>query len=1044
MLEKGERVCCTWVGSHLILSDDGVDWTGAPRHGTSQSLVERESRGYASPSLQSRPKWIMPGRQYTAPGPSGKTKGKQKAQKRSLNALAIAEKQDPQKQRIRPSRVGKVEEVSEKRKRFDDDNESFEDQEGGQRRSKRVKEVQKDRYGEDIEEGSDNEGNNWKIGAVDSDDDSDLDSDEALGVSDEERFDGFVFRGSSTPKKKAKALNASTEQDGNREAGFDVDLNEDSEANDDDEEESDDFRENAVDLADVLDASEDSHDEQLAKRKMLGADHSSQIDSSASEASDDESSALSLSDAEIDGNDAHKLSTLQTLVSSMAPVGKKEVPYRMPDAQEAITPSEYNLNPRQKLTIADLLPTVTDPTLRRSLKILADGGKKSGSKKSGIPQKLEVPLPKRQQDRLDRSAAYEKSKETLNRWIDTIKHNRRAEHLSFPLVDPAKEGSKFPTKMSATRTKPITDLESTIQNILTESGLSATNGKAEGEQIQAFEELQANKLPIEEVQARRAELRKARELLFREEIKAKRIKKIKSKSYRRVHRKERERNALRDSEALAAAGIELSEDEQERQDRRRAEERMGARYRESKWAKSVRQSGRAAWDEDARDGVTEMARRGEELRRRVEGKAVHDEDESVDSESSSEADDDDSTKEDQSRGVRFKDKLNRLQESNPFLPDSGNSSGLASMKFMQKADEIRRKQNDEDIARLKREIDGELTSEESANDGEIGRRAFGPKSMQTERIVNGEAGFPKGEFEEGQESENEYGRPQAGRSLNAIANGTSHQSQKQSSRPVPVAKPPDRSKSRLADGQIDPEEENPWLTTKPTRKSKSDRKRTSGADENVLITNGPVPMEPAKSSASGPKGTPRKPASPPPQLLDEDSFEGFFSSDSDSPKTPTNQDLIRRAFAGDDVLSSFAAEKAATITSEAPQTISTALPGWGSWTGAGISAKAEKRALASQNRFNKSTLTTMPGIEADKRVDKNLDKVIVNEKRVKKNAKYLAGVLPHPFETKAQYERSLRVPVGPEWTTKEVFQRGTKPRVLLKQGIIGPMEKPLV
>lgn len=46
------------------------------------------------------------------------------------------------------------------------------------------------------------------------------------------------------------------------------------------------------------------------------------------------------------------------------------------------------------------------------------------------------------------------------------------------------------------------------------------------------------------------------------------------------------------------------------------------------------------------------------------------------------------------------------------------------------------------------------------------------------------------------------------------------------------------------------------------------------------------------------------------------------------------------------------------------------------------------------------------------------------------------------FESRDQYERSLRLPVGPEWMTKESFQDGTKPRVLMKQGIITPMSKP--
>lgn len=56
----------------------------------------------------------------------------------------------------------------------------------------------------------------------------------------------------------------------------------------------------------------------------------------------------------------------------------------------------------------------------------------------------------------------------------------------------------------------------------------------------------------------------------------------------------------------------------------------------------------------------------------------------------------------------------------------------------------------------------------------------------------------------------------------------------------------------------------------------------------------------------------------------------------------------------------------------------------------------------------------------------------------------MATQLPHTFETKQQYERSLRMPIGPEWSTKETVQSATKPRVMVKQGVIKPMEKPMV
>jgi U3 small nucleolar RNA-associated protein 14 len=52
--------------------------------------------------------------------------------------------------------------------------------------------------------------------------------------------------------------------------------------------------------------------------------------------------------------------------------------------------------------------------------------------------------------------------------------------------------------------------------------------------------------------------------------------------------------------------------------------------------------------------------------------------------------------------------------------------------------------------------------------------------------------------------------------------------------------------------------------------------------------------------------------------------------------------------------------------------------------------------------------------------------------------------LPFPFENREQYERSLRVPKGKEWTTKKTFQDATRPRVIVKQGVIAPLRKPLV
>jgi U3 small nucleolar RNA-associated protein 14 len=51
-------------------------------------------------------------------------------------------------------------------------------------------------------------------------------------------------------------------------------------------------------------------------------------------------------------------------------------------------------------------------------------------------------------------------------------------------------------------------------------------------------------------------------------------------------------------------------------------------------------------------------------------------------------------------------------------------------------------------------------------------------------------------------------------------------------------------------------------------------------------------------------------------------------------------------------------------------------------------------------------------------------------------------MLPHPYESKEQYERSLRLPMGKEWVTRETFHDGTKPRVIMKPGVIAPISRP--
>ncbi|EFE31846.1 small nucleolar ribonucleoprotein complex subunit Utp14, putative [Trichophyton benhamiae CBS 112371] len=988
--------------------------------------------------------------------------------KNNLNALATAEKQFPTKTKIRRHRLGDDEFSQPTRKRvINDDEDDDEDEDAG--RSKRVR---RDQDESDIDGGSDSEGNEWRIGTVDSDNDSDIDSDEAMGESDEDKFEGFTFRGSSAMQKKGSSMKAAQAQkrkiNTNQFDGDDGDLlNEEFNGASDEEaeEEDDDLGEDAVDLATAWDMNEEDSEAEASRRKA-SKEKRKQVDTmsededddgSLSAVSDDEeeddddgesdTSELSISDNE--GDTKQGLTKLRRFVTSLGQDSGSATSTRPKTALPGGDPTEFGLAPSRKLTVADLMPSISDSRMKGALKHIENDPSTKGT--TGIPGKLDVPLPKRQQDRLDRAAAYDKSKETLARWIETVKANRRAEHLSFPLPEP--DGLQ-PSKV--VDSKPRTNLETTIQNILVESGLADSNNGDAEDKIQEFEELQAKKISVEEIQARRAELRKQRDLLFREEIRAKRIKKIKSKAYRRVHRKEREKLEQMEHEALAAAGVDMDEENRERNDRIRAEARMGSKHKDSKWAKSLKQTGRTAWDEDARTEMADLARREEELQKRIQGKHIVDEDGEYLSSSSEDEDDSDSDM----PGFKLREKVDKLERDGTDPKDSGPYSGLLSMKFMQNADAARKEANERELREVKRQLNGEESgSEEEDLQEEVGRRKFGTQSTKSSNKPSVNLSQKE---DEGGQVRNEGAENASSSDSDIDIRATPKPRQQSKAAPKKTA----RHGFEGTKQQSPEDDENPWLAE--TSKKNRSKKKTVGAaaDVSLIENSGSIVAQESKQQQRSRQGYQN--GSEKAEVANRPVDDDERSDDEDKATMPVllrNEELIKRAFAGDEVLETFRKEKKKTVEEEDDKVVEDTLPGWGSWAGAGLSRSDKKRV--------KRTFTTVKGISADKRKDAKLDRVIINEKQVKKvrktvgcwplsppifpssqtsvhsdtfflhqNNKYLASQLPHPFESKQQYERALRLPIGPEWTTKSTFQTATKPRVMIKQGVIKPIQRP--
>jgi U3 small nucleolar RNA-associated protein 14 len=222
--------------------------------------------------------------------------------------------------------------------------------------------------------------------------------------------------------------------------------------------------------------------------------------------------------------------------------------------------------------------------------------------------------------------------------------------------------------------------------------------------------LQMNKISVEEVAHRRAELRKMRELMFRAEVKAKRIAKIKSKTYRKIKRKERERLG----EKLGEGEESETEEGKLKREVDRARERATLRHKHTgKWAKHMR--GREG-DEQGRKDIEEMLERGEKLRRRIRGVAS-------DQESDDEENDDDSGGDGEGGVDKVKqaafDELQKIDLKDREIAgeQEGTRKSIFNMKFMK--DAMARQQEGAD-----KMADGFIkefgTSEDMGEDSEMG------------------------------------------------------------------------------------------------------------------------------------------------------------------------------------------------------------------------------------------------------------------------------------------------------------------------------------
>ncbi|KAI7860159.1 small-subunit processome [Circinella umbellata] len=914
------------------------------------------------------------------------------------------------------------------------------------------------RKGHDLDDVDDYEYDAEK--GVASEDDEEIESDDAFNDSDEERFEHFKFSGSNKDKKSKHEK----EEDEDELSEQEINMDESDNGSDDEEEED---GEGFMDISAMLDNGSDN--EQSSHKDALKALLQQESDSE----SEDEALALS-NDEDDDDNDAMDdvkfIESLETKKRKRDETEMTKKRQRQQERTEVYEENEFNLIARgagddtdvnkKKLDLNDLMDTMdtegTFTSMRKSLLEL------DGKGKNVVKSALDAPAAKRIQDRADRQAAYKEANKEVGRWEGTVNEIRQAEHLHFPLLNQAdhKAASTKKNITSATLASKFsaqTTMEQQIEQALSQAGMK-------DEELEEFEALQLNKLSVDEVQKRRQELQMMRELMFRSEIKAKRLKKIKSKSYRKLQRKEKARQELQ------AAGIghevdhDMDADEQMKAAMSRAEERMSLKHKNtSQWAK--RALARGQQDEGTREAILDQLKRGEELRKKVQG---------IDSGSDSDYSSDD--EEDENRKDDITNDLEKLQnEMDEEAQDTQTQKGLLGMKFMQEAEKKK-------MAATKAMVDDFQTEwlNEDQEDKEKGETNNGiGKSIQNNpgRLTFGTVKSKMSGSSTTPKSDIKINMNDAGQ-IKKVSHSAAHTTR--TSGTVET-----KNKSAL-DAELDDNdnEVSPWLqqvesrvkgkkaskkhnTTKGKIEDKAElniekiKKSRKGAEEKPedieLDLSQTLSMKDKKTSTASLAGgdtlttkgeEEEKPQQQKPsnkkkqdvstvtasQLSDDDN-EDYSSDDgmihSSNKMAFQQKELVARAFANDNVTQEFELEKATTVKEQGDQTEDLTLPGWGSWGGKGMKKKKNK------------IVKTNKGVDPLKRKDAKLKNVIINEKRNKKIERYEITQVPFPFQTMEQYERSLRAPVGKEWNTRDTFQKVTKPRIITKLGtVINPLDAP--
>ncbi|XP_031485389.1 uncharacterized protein LOC116254265 [Nymphaea colorata] len=621
---------------------------------------------------------------------------------------------------------------------------------------------------------------------------------------------------------------------------------------------------------------------------------------------------------------------------------------------------------------------------------------------------VRAPLPKVIQERLDRTSAYKLSKDDITKWEPLVKKNREAPTIYFG----EEVQARIPTVGEiASEFKPRTSLEQKISSILGNAKVVEAHMK-DGAAL-----LELNKISVESVRERQGRLAKMRSLLFRHEMKAKHIKKIKSKTYHRILKK----NKLKSKSVDVEADPEAAKEHAMKQEFKRAEERMTLKHKNSsKWARRILKRGLNAQDEGTRTAISEQLNQHALLTRKMNSMK----DNSSSDSSTDEEDEEEASASDDEQASKLlknaKDKTIKIIEEEQEIP----KSGLLSLPFMVRGMEKKKEAAYEEARSALDEYDSSLNPTNGSNGtnpkkkgASSGRMVFGDTKKQSSTSMSM---VKQREFSQELNSEDDEGN------FGNMGNDNAC---------------PDRTK---APGNVDVDPtsllEDLGIQHDPVLKSADDLKRGSGprttfevsicAPESLVqgCKDVNVPEMEDQNHHQNREEVKQLACSDSADESEEDNQSVESMSDYELPSMP---ELIKRAFASDDVEEEFEKEKLEALNEEVPMPEKPmSLPGWGQWTDVqekkGLpSWILEEHEIAKRNRENALKL----------RKDAELKHVIISERTNKKAEKFYTPTLPFPHKYEEVFKQSMRVPLGPDFNPAKSFRELNRPPVIKTPGV---------